>query len=92
MGHPASRLVETFFDETVETPEGSVFSQVLDSLPGRLRYLAYYALVPRFSDWIARPLPDFLSPLYYLIHPWRIFLKYGPHRIRSLFRNQKDDL
>jgi len=84
--HPASRLVDTFFDETVQTPEGSVFSQVLDSLPGRLRYLAYYALVPRFSDWIARPLPDFLSPLYYLIHPWRIFLKYGPHRIQSLFK------
>ena len=89
--HPASRLVDSFFDETVETPEGSVFSQVLDSLSGRLRYLAYYALVPRFSDWIARPLPDFLSPLYYLIHPWRIFLKYGPHQIRSLFRNKKAD-
>ena len=51
--------------------------------------LAAEIFKPRPSDWIAVDLPDFLYPLYYLIRPVRLAVKYGRSSLRSLFSFRK---
>jgi hypothetical protein len=37
------------------------------------------------EDWMARPLPDFLFPLYYVIRPVRLIWKYGLKTLRRMW-------
>jgi len=49
----------------------------------RLRYCARVALTPTPGDWAWLRLPDALYPLYYVLRPIRLAVKYGARLIRS---------
>ncbi len=49
----------------------------------RLRYCAQVALTPTPGDWAWLRLPDALYPLYYLVRPIRLAVKYGARLIRG---------
>ena len=78
----AETILGGLFDGTDSQKGLMVFQRSFDSLADRLKYLGYYALAPRTSDWMARPLPDALFPLYYFYRPLHNLAKFGP----TLFR------
>jgi len=43
----------------------------------RLYYILNQAFIPKPVDWTSVPLPDALSPVYYLIRPIRLLFKFG---------------
>ena len=49
----------------------------------RLRYCTWVALTPTLGDWAWLRLPDALYPLYYVVRPIRLAVKYGARLIRS---------
>lgn len=50
--------------------------QMRERVSDRLRYIAGH-LRPGVGDWAAVPLPPILSPLHYVIRPFRLMTRYG---------------
>jgi hypothetical protein len=70
---------------TAESPKPSPVAfmpKVMDSFWDRVGYIGYFTFTPRTKDLTTYPLPDFLFPLYYLLHPARMIIKYGTSVIR----------
>jgi len=58
--------------------------------PGdRVRYFFGRSFVPAFEDWMWVSLPDFLYPLYYLIHPFRLTPQYGPRLFKQIIKGNR---
>ena len=55
-----------------------------DNLPAQLYYAFNLVFVPQPADRQALPLPLWLDPLYYLLRPARLVLKYGKEALRRL--------
>jgi hypothetical protein len=72
---------------TAESPKPSPVAfmpKVMDSFWDRVGYIRYFTFTPRTKDLSTYPLPDFLFPLYYLLHPARMLANYGTSLFRSL--------
>src|SRR3989441_7310819 len=55
----------------------------------RLRYCARVALTPTPGDWAWLRLPDALYPLYYVVRPIRLAVKYGARLIRGAWESRR---
>src|SRR2546425_5975977 len=55
----------------------------------RLRYCARVALTPTLGDWAWLRLPDALYPLYYVVRPIRLVVKYGARLIKSAWESPR---
>jgi hypothetical protein len=53
------------------------FLRFRERLSHRLYYILDQIFIPKQVDWISIPLPDALSPLYYLIRPIRLLIKFS---------------
>lgn len=49
----------------------------------RVRYVLRVAVTPAATDWTSLPLPRALHPLYYVVRPIRVAVKYGARLIRG---------
>jgi hypothetical protein len=52
----------------------------------RLRYAFLKMVEPNATDWMERPLPDKLFPLYYALRPLRLIRKFGRRLIQGVQR------
>jgi len=70
----------------VENPRGLAtavfFPRSYQNAVDRFKDLASEVFIPKPTDWLAVDLPDRLYPLYYLIRPIRLALKYGGSLLR----------
>jgi len=63
--------------------ESSVFFlRAREHLGDRVRYCARLAATPYVRDWAVLPLPGAMSPLYYLIRPFRMIGRYAAAALR----------
>jgi len=63
--------------------EGSTFFlRARERLGDRVRYCARLAATPYVRDWAVMPLPGAMSPLYYLIRPFRMIGRYAAAALR----------
>jgi len=53
-----------------------------ERLGDRVRYCARLAVTPYVRDWAVLPLPGAMSPLYYLIRPFRMIGRYAAAALR----------
>ena len=69
---------------------------IRDSYFDRFRYLVYLFTMPTIKEWTKYPLPSWLTPLYYLIRPFRLAITYifgnklSNTFISSLFQRVKE--
>lgn len=78
----AEQVKQNLFQASNGSPpslwESSIFHlKVRENLQDRIRYCGRLVLNTTPGDWNVRSLPDSLSPLYYLIRPFRLSAKYG---------------
>jgi len=59
--------------------------QFMDSFGPRIKYLCYFAFTPTPQDWKFIKLPGCMYPLYYLIRPFRLFVKLISRPFFSIF-------
>ena len=58
------------------------FLRARERLGDRIRYCARLAATPYVRDWAVLPLPGAMSPLYYLIRPFRMIGRYAAAALR----------
>jgi hypothetical protein len=63
----------------------------IESVRGRIRYVAGRALAPTIDDWRCVQLPRPLFALYYMLHPVRLAFMQGPRLLRALLGRHAPD-
>jgi hypothetical protein len=76
------------FQRDAEMPglmEKSLFHlKVRERLHDRLLHCVRFAMATTHGDWTSLRLPDFLFPLYSMLRPFRLAVKYGPGLLRRV--------
>jgi hypothetical protein len=78
----AQEVMERLTAENPKPSSVAFMPKVMESSADRIGYVSYFTFTPRTKDLSTCPLPDFLFPLYYLLHPARMIIKYGTSVIR----------
>jgi hypothetical protein len=89
----ASRVYAKLFCNTSTSDEffeGLLFTLKLrEHWKDKVRYCLDLAVTPVVGDWQSVLLPDSLYPLYYLIRPFRLSLKYGPSLFKQIIKGNR---
>jgi hypothetical protein len=82
----ATTISERLFESAPSDVEADREKSLLQLMSrDRLWHKLWLAATPNISDWEVMRLPRSLSPLYYVIRPFRLLGKYG-RQVRSAVR------
>jgi hypothetical protein len=81
------RIIQRVFSDADNPFTMTIMTRSMDSINDKIRHVGYFAFTPRTRDLINHPLPDLLFPLYYLIHPVRMLIRFVPAFSQAIFKS-----
>lgn len=85
----AAKALENIINKTASSDASNVdyYLRSRERIRDRLYYFVDQAFVPKQADWLTISLPKSLYPVYYILRPIRLLIKFGPHLMQTLVRN-----
>jgi hypothetical protein len=85
----ANEACATLLDDALPSEKIQVdyYLRARERVRDRTYYILDQAFIPKQVDWTTISLPKLLYPVYYILRPIRLLIKFGPKMVQTVTRN-----